>query len=139
VPETRNVRVIDRLPIPIRLSEDVPADVAAGAPLHFTVLKDFRMGGAVVLAEGAVVTGEIVEAARKKLLGGTRVMFRLKDVETTGGGKLALRAAAGRNAADGRRALEPIGASERSKDRAAVAGGIYLAYVDGDQTVSARK
>jgi hypothetical protein len=93
----------------------------------------------VVLAEGAVVTGEIVEAARKKLLGGSHVMFRLKDVETSGGGKLALRASSGRNADDGRRSLDPIGAPKRSKDLAAAAGGVYLAYVDGDQTVSARK
>jgi serine/threonine protein kinase len=137
VPESRMVAVLDRLPIPIRLAEDVPADAPAGTPLHFTVMHDFHAHGTVVVAGGAVVTGEIVEAERKGLLHGNRVMFRLKDVETTGGGKLALRASSSRNE-DSRR-MEPIGAPRRSREVAAAAGEVYLAYVDGDQTVAVKR
>ncbi len=136
---SETVTVLDRLPIPIRLSEDVPLDAPAGTPLHFTAAHDFHMHGAVVVAAGATVTGEIVESAHKRMLHGNRVMFRLKDVETTGGGKLALRASAGRNGEDGRRTLDPLSAPRRSRDLAGAAGELYMAYVDGDQTVTVKK
>ena len=138
VPGTQTVAVLDRLPIPMRLSEDVPADAEPGTPLHFTVMHDFHMHGAVVVAEGAVVTGEIV-SGRKKLLHSGRLMFRLKDVDTTGGGKLALRASPSRSGDNNQRALEPVGAARRARDQAAAAGEVYLAYVDGDQAVAVKK
>ena len=139
IPPPQMVAVLDRLPIPIRLTEDVPADVAVGTVLHFKVMKDFHMHGTVVVEEGATVTGEIVEAAHKKVLGAARPLFRLKDVDTTGGGKLALRASPGSRGDDGRRTMEPIGAPHRSKELAAAAGDVFLAYVDGEQSVAARK
>ncbi len=139
VPATAMVTVLDRLPITIRLAENVPADVPAGAPVHFTVAHDFRMRGAVVVAEGAVVTGEIVEAEHRKLIHRSQVMFRLKDVDTTGGGKLALRANM-RSDEDGRRNMETsLGNTRHSKDLAAPAGAEYLAFIDGDQTVPVKK
>ena len=127
------------MPVAIRLDEDVPADAPAGKPLRFTVAREFRVGNTVVLAQGAAVTGEVVEAAHKKLIGGNRVMFRLKDAVTTGGGKLVLRAMPARHGEDSRQSMESAGAAKRRKDVAAAAGAEYAAYVEGDQTVAVRK
>jgi hypothetical protein len=135
----QTVTVFDGLPIAIRLAEDVPADAPAGKTLRFTVVRDFHVRGTVVVAEGAVVTGEIVEAGRKKPIGGNRVMFRLKDADMVGGGKLALRANPQRRGEDSRRITDVLGAAKRSKDLAQAAGAEYLAYVEGDQTVTVRK
>jgi len=131
--------VSDGMPVAIRLDEDVPADAPAGKPLRFTVAREFRVGNTVVLAQGAAVTGEVVEAAHKKLIGGNRVMFRLKDAVTTGGGKLVLRAMPARHGEDSRQSMESAGAAKRRKDVAAAAGAEYAAYVEGDQTVAVRK
>jgi len=132
------VMVRDGLPIAIALEEDVPAGAPVGKALRFTVAGDFRVGGTLVVARNAVATGEIVEAARKKLIGGNRIVFRLKEVETVGGGKLALRATSQRSEPDNRRPLEVAG-GRKSKDLAAIAGTQYVAYVDGEQTLNVRR
>ena len=135
----QSVVVSDGMPIAIRLEEDVPTDAPAGKPLRFTVARQFREGNTVVLAQGAAVTGEIVEPARKRLIGGNRIMFRLKDADTTGGGKLELRASPLHHGEVNRMPLEPPAAAKRRKDVAAAAGAVYAAYVEGDQTVAVRK
>jgi serine/threonine protein kinase len=141
VPAAQTVTVSDGLPVAIRLSENVPADAPVGLPLHFTVVTGVEVGNTLVLAEGAPVTGEVVEAAHKKLvvLNGKGAIFRLKDVQTVSGSKLALRATALRRGEDSRRPLEPPGAARRSKELAAASGAEYTAYVDGDQAVTMRK
>ena len=139
VSAVRTVVVSDGMPIAIRLDEDVPADAPVGKPLRFTVAREFRAGSTVVLAQGAAVTGEIVEAARKRLIGGNRIMFRLKDADTVGGAKLELRASPARHGEDSRQPIEVAGGAKRRKDVAAAAGGEYAAYVEGDQTVAVRK
>jgi hypothetical protein len=80
-----------------------------------------------------------VEAARKRLIGGNRIMFRLKDADTVGGAKLELRASPARHGEDSRQPIEVAGGAKRRKDVAAAAGGEYAAYVEGDQTVAVRK
>jgi predicted Ser/Thr protein kinase len=130
----QNVVVKDGLPIEIRLTEDVPADVPADKLLHFTVMHELRVGNAVVLLEGAIVTGHIVDAAHKKLLGGKTVTYRLNDAETATGGKLALRALPIRHGEDSKRPLD-----KHTKELASPAGTQYIAYADGEQSVTARK
>jgi hypothetical protein len=127
------------MPIAIRLEEDVPADAPAGKPLRFTVAREFRAGNTVVLAKGAAVTGEIVAAVHRRLFLSTRMMFRLKDADTTGGGKLALRAMPEPHGEDSRQPIEVAGAAKHPKNLAAVAGAEYAAYVEGDQTVAVHK
>jgi hypothetical protein len=80
-----------------------------------------------------------VEAAHKKLIGGSRIMFRLKDAVTTGGGKLALRGTPVRHGEDSRQSMEPAGAAKHAKNLAAAAGTEYATYVEGEQTVAVRK
>jgi serine/threonine protein kinase len=128
----QTVAVFDGLPIPIRLAEDVPAGAPAGTPLRFTVVREFRMGPTAVVAEGAVVTGEVATA-------GNRVMYRLKDVDTVAGGKLALRATSRRRGDESRRITDVLGGAKPPKNLAAAAGSEYLAYVAGAQTVTVPK
>jgi serine/threonine-protein kinase len=136
-PGVQTVLVSDGMPVAIRLEEDVPADAPAGRALRFSVARELRAGDTVVLAQGAAVTGEIVEAAHKKLIGGNRIMFRLRDADTVGGGKLDLRALP-RHAQDSRQSIESAGGGRRRRDLAAAAGAEYAAYVEGDQTVAVR-
>jgi hypothetical protein len=110
----------------------VPAGAPAGTPLRFTVVREFRMGPTAVVAEGAVVTGEIA-------IVGNRVMFRLKDVDTVAGGKLALRATSRRRGEESRRITDVLGGAKPAKNLAAAAGSEYLAYVAGAQTLTVPK
>ena len=136
-PALQTVVVSDGMPISIKLAEDVPADAPADKPIRFTVSREFRIGNNVVLPEGAVINGVIVDAAHKKLIGGTKMSYRLKEADIPGGAKLTLRASSTKQGEDNRRPLEIPGA-KHAKDVAATAGSNYVAYVDGDQTVTVK-
>ena len=136
------VTVTDGSPIRIRLTADIPADAAEGQPVRFTTEEDFRAADLIVIPRGSVVTGAIVEGARKgKFLGigGGKMTFRLIQVSAAGGKRLNIRAAAGRRT-DGP-ATRPVdtGAQKHSKDVAAAAGAEYIAYIEGDQELSIQK
>jgi hypothetical protein len=130
------VNVSDAMPFSITLAEDVPADAEEGRALRFTVIDGLKIGDAVVIAKGAAVTGSVVDAGKKKMFGGSRITFRLLQVDATDGKKLNIRAEPSRGK-DGP-AKRPIdaGAKGKSKEIAAAAGSQYVAYVEGDQTVS---
>jgi serine/threonine-protein kinase len=137
--QTHTVRVIDGIQFPISLLEAVPVDVQPGQALRFQVDKDVRFGDAVVVAKGASVTGEVVDAAKKKLLvRAVKPTFRLLEVTAVDGSKLTIRATPvrrGEYKTD--RPLEPL-IPWRAKDVLAPAGGEFFAYFDGDQTVTVR-
>jgi len=87
------------------------------------------------------VTGKVVAAGGKKFLGmgGSKTSYELEKVEGVDGKKLNVRALAGRNA-DGAalHAFEtPNG--RKAKGYAALQGTEYIAYTEGDQTVSVQK
>jgi len=140
VPAAHPVEVADGLPFIIRLMEDVPNSPQAGQTLHFQATKDFRVGNIVVVAQGAAVTGEIIDAGKKKLLSkGPKPTFRLVQATAVDGSKLNLRATP---------AHHPDGKSDRSldvpghaspKEVAAAAGTEYIAYTEGAQTVSVKQ
>jgi len=139
-PKGPSVILYGGIPFEITLTEDVPVNVTPGQVLHFQVAKDFRMGGAVVIARGTPLTGQVVDAGegRKLLIKRSRATFRLSQVEAVDGSKLSIRAAPGRRATDkADRPIEPPG--HRSKDVLAPAGTSYLAFIDGDQTVTVRR
>ena len=56
----------------ILLAADIPAGIEPGTPVRFTVAKDLKVGDMVVIAKGASVTGSIVDAGGKKILGHRR-------------------------------------------------------------------
>jgi serine/threonine-protein kinase len=135
----KTVLAVGGIPFEIALLEDVDADCKPGQPLRFQVTKDVLAGDVVVVAKGALVTGVVVEAAKKKfLVHTTKPTFRLMEVAAADGSRLKVRATPGR-LGESRKdpSLEPIGGS-RSKDDLAPAGSRFHAYFDGDQPVTVR-
>ena len=132
------VPVLGGVPFEITLMEEVPNDPAEGLPLHFQAAKDYQVDGAVVIAKGAAVTGEMLAAGKKGILGrGGKPMFRLIAVDAVDGTKLKIKASPGRSSDKNERNIEPPG--HRGKESLAPAGSTYLAYFDGDQTVAVKK
>jgi serine/threonine protein kinase len=133
----RTIHILDGLPFEIRLLEAVPIGAEPGQGLRFQVDEDVRVDDAVVIAKGSVVTGEVVEAAKKRfLIRAAKPTFRLLEVTAANGSKLKIRATSGHradNKAD--RPIEPLVPS-RAKDVLAPAGSEFHAYFDGDQTVT---
>jgi serine/threonine protein kinase len=133
------VNVADSIPFYIQLAENVPADAEEGRPLRFTVSEGLKIGDAVVVAKGAMVTGSIVEAKKGGFMGGNKMTFQLALADAVDGKKLHVRAesAHGKNGPVKR----PIdsGAKGKTKEIAAAAGSQYVAYIDGEQTVSVHK
>ena len=136
VEKGRTVQILDAIPFPITLVEDVPAEPQPGQPLHFKAARDVLMGGEVVIAGGAAITGQIVDPGKKKLIGRSKPTYRLVDAVAVDGSRLKVRSAPGRHGdAPPDRPMEPIGAN-KSKDVLASAGSAFLAYFDGAQTVT---
>jgi serine/threonine-protein kinase len=136
-PATNTVTVPDALPFRIELAEDVPANAEPGRPIHFTVSQELKIGQTVVVPLHAEVAGEIVDGAKKKLIGGSKLTFRLKTVAAVGGAFLNLRVSpSGR---ENRRPLEISSSSKPPKGIAAVIGTEYIAYIAGEQTISLSK
>jgi serine/threonine protein kinase len=136
--DTRLVPLLGGVPFEITLMEEVPNDPAPGLELHFQAAKDYRVDGAVAIAEGAAVTGEVIGAGRKSILGrGGKPVFRLMTADAVDGTKLKVKSAPGRSSDKNEHNIEPPG--HRGKDSLAPAGSTYLAYFDGDQTVAVKK
>ncbi len=141
--QTTPVAVSDALPFVIILEQDVPADAPEGMGLSFTVSEGLKIGDKTVIAKGSTVTGSIAGESTKKgflgIKGGHKLTFRLVQAEAVDGKKLTVRAMAGRGE-DGVtiRSFE-TGKGSKPKGYAAVQGTLYVAYIDGDQTVAVRK
>jgi hypothetical protein len=138
-PASVPVNVTDAMPFSIKLAEDVPADAEEGHALHFIAIDGLKVGDAVVIAKGAAVTGSVLEAGKRKTFGGNKMTFRLLQVEAVDGWKLNIRSEPSRGK-DGP-AKRPIdaGAKGKTKEVAAASGSQYVAYIEGDQTVSVHK
>ena len=139
-PQTTNVVASDGMPFTIALAADVPSDADLGRPLRFTAVQDFRVKGVVVIPKGAAVTGQISETAKKKkflgIVGGGKLSFELLKAETAGGQQISVRALSVRRT-DGA-TQRPVETNTRtgSKDIVAAQGAEYIAYVDGEQSVT---
>jgi serine/threonine protein kinase len=125
-------------PLPISLLEDIPADAAPGLPLQFQVSREVRIGGALVIAKGALVTGEIVEKSKKKfIIKNAKPTYRLLQVTAADGSKLKVGATPGADGGKSDRQLDPSPAPP--KGFAAKTGNEFLGYLAGDQTVTLRR
>ena len=135
------VTLTDGIPFTITLAEDVPQNAEEGRPLRFTVASDVRVGDLVVISKGATVTGAIAQAGHKGTfgIGGTKMTMRLLVTDAVDGHKYRVRAQSARSA-DGKneRPVE-TNAKPKNKDLAATAGTEYIAYIDGDATLTVRK
>jgi hypothetical protein len=131
------------LPFVIVLGQDVPSDAPEGTALNFTVSEGLKIDDKTVIAKGAAVTGTITgESGKKKFLGiggGHKLMFRLAQAEAVDGKKLAVRALAGRSEEGVTVRPVDIGKGSKTKGYAAMQGTLYVAYIDGDQTVAVKK
>jgi len=135
------VTLSDGMAFTISLVEDIPQNAEEGRQIHFTVSKDIRVGDLVVIAKGASVVGEIAQTARKGTfgIGGAKATLRLLVVDAVDGKKYRVRAQSARSA-DGKNE-RPVETSTKpkTKDMAADAGTEYIAYIDGDVTISVKK
>jgi serine/threonine protein kinase len=135
------VTLTDGMPFSVLLAEDLPQNAEEGRPLRFTVARDVRVGDLVAIAKGATVTGEITQAGRKGTfgIGGSKMTMRLMVADAVDGHKYRVRAQSAR-AADGKneRPVETT-TKPKNKELAASAGTEYIAYIDGDVTVSVKK
>jgi hypothetical protein len=103
-------------------------------------LEELRAGDSVVVAKGATVTGVIVDGAKKKFLGiGGKMTFRLEQADSVDGHKLNVRVTPAKHTDGPAHRSVDTGSQKKSKDIAAAAGTEYIAYIEGDQTVSIRK
>jgi serine/threonine protein kinase len=136
------VTLIDGMAFTITLAEDIPQNAEESRPLHFTVAKDVHVGDLVVFAKGASVAGEIAQAARKGkfvVVPGAKMSFRLLLADAVDGHKYRVRAQSARGA-DGKneRPVE-TNVKPKNKDLVATTGTEYIAYIDGDVTLSIKK
>jgi serine/threonine-protein kinase len=135
--EAQTVSIASGTPVVTTLLEDVPADAPQGLRLRFQVSQDLVIGGVVVVAKGAIITGEIVEKSKRKfIIKSVKPTYRLFEVTAADGSKLKVRATPGNGKSE--RQLEPHGHAP-PKDLAAAAGDEFIAYFDGDQTVKVRR
>jgi hypothetical protein len=130
--------VPDGTPFTIALAADVPSDADIGRTLRFTAAQDLRVHGALVIPKGAAVAGQISETAKKKFLGigAGKLSFQLTRADAAGGQQINVRALAARRS-DGA-TQRPVETNTRtgSKDIAAAQGAQYIAYIDGEQSVT---
>ena len=134
------VTLTDGMPFTITLAEDLPQNTDEGRPLRFTVAKDVRVGDFVAIAKGGAVTGEVAQPERKGRLGfgGSKMTLRLLTVEAVDGHKYRIRAQSARGSDKNERPAE-TNVKPKNKDLVASAGTEYIAYIDGDVTVSVKK
>ena len=135
------VTLTDGLAFSITLAEDIPQNAEEGRPLRFTVTKDVRVGDMTVIAKGAAVTGEIAQTAHKGTfgIGGAKMTLRLLVAEAVDSHKYRVRAQSARGT-DGKneRPVE-TNVKPKNKDLVAASGTEYIAYIDGDVTLSVKK
>jgi serine/threonine-protein kinase len=138
-PAAESVTLQDGTLVRLSLAEDIPNDAKAGEPLRFKVAHELRIGADVVIADGAIATGTLVDGGKHKILGmGGKMTFRLHQVAAVNGRKVMLRATLrpNRDGID----KHPLNAGpHRPKDIASSAGTEYFGYIDGPQTVSVVK
>src|SRR5579864_1584995 len=131
------VTVADAAQFYIPLDDEVPADGSGSQTPSFTAREDLKIGDTVVMVKGAKVSGSIVWA-KKILMWGKKMTFRLIQADAVDGQKLKVRAT---EKHDGKADSRPFdtGKGPKSKQLAAAKGTEYTGYIDGNQTVSVRK
>jgi serine/threonine-protein kinase len=140
-PEPVTIPVVlgDGIAVRMTLAENILNDSAEGDAVRFRVTHDVRVGGAVVIRRGAEAIGLIVDGPHRRILGiGGKATFRLESVDAVGGQKVALRATE-EPKDDGlsKHALNSGGKKPRGV--AVAAGGEYVGYVSGSNTVIVKK
>ena len=122
----------------LSLATNVSNDPESGSALKFTVKQDVVVGGAMVIAAGSVVAGEVAGVKKGLPFRGGKPTFRLIAATAVDGTKISLRATPGAGSGDKvERVIEPPGRKDKSV--LAPAGTEYVGYVDGAHAVAVRK
>jgi len=130
----RQVLLPDGSPFAIALAADIPDNAKEGIQLRFTVVNDVRVGDSLVIAKGAVATGQITQA-KGRLMG--KMQLRLLTVSGVDGKLYKIRALSSRSQKVQERPVD-TGVKPKAEKSAADAGTQYIAYVDGDMQVTVR-
>jgi len=142
VVNTVSVTVPDSMPFYVTLDDDVTSDAQGGQQVTFTVRDGLKVGDDIVIGKGTKVTGSIMGEVGKKFLGmgSKKMMFRLMQAKAVDGQQVNVRATAGKGTKGGppERPFD-TGKGSKSKELAAPKGTEYIAYTDGEQSVSVRK
>jgi hypothetical protein len=137
------VKLNDALPLRILLSEDIPAAAPEGQALNFRVADGLQVGDTTVIAKGATVAGEVMgEVVKKRFLGiggHGKMSFRMLFAASVENEKIRVRATPSAKGDGPSSRPFDIGKESRSKDLTATRGSDYIAYIDGEQTVSIHK
>ena len=131
--EGKQVLLADGSPFAIALTADIPDNAKEGVQLRFASVADVRVGDSIVIAKGAVATGQITQG--KRLMG--KMQLRLLTVTGVDGKLYKIRALSSRTNKTQERPVE-TGVKPKGEKVAADAGTQYIAYVDGDMTVTVR-
>jgi serine/threonine-protein kinase len=131
--QTKQVVLADGSPFSIILSADIPEDAKPGLQLKFTVARDVVVGDSIVIAKGALVTGQISQGK------GFMKKMALKLLTVTGVDRNMhkIRALSSRSNKEPERPVE-TNVKPKGNKVAADAGFEYLAYVDGDMVVTVK-
>ena len=133
------VTVPDGKPFNITLAQDVPAKLSAGQKINFTITNDVKVGDVVVVAKGTALSGEVVDPGDPKkviiVINKGKATFKLTNVDSTGGTKLNIRSTPA-HTEKGDHQIEPQGS--KNKEVLAPTGTEYMAYIDGEQTVTVK-
>ena len=130
----RQVVLPDGSPFAIALAADIPDNAKEGIQLRFIVVNDVRVGDALVIAKGAVATGQITQA-KGRLMG--KMQLRLLTVSGVDGKLYKIRALSSRSQKVQERPVD-TGVKPKAEKSAADAGTQYIAYADGDMQVTVR-
>jgi hypothetical protein len=138
-PITATVNVPDGMPFVIALAIDVPENADSGTPLKFVAKNEFRVGDTVVIAAGAPITGVVVDGARKRVFGSSKMTLRLMEAEAVGGQKIKVRALPSRPRDGNSERPVETKAKPKGKGLIASAGSEYIGYIDGPQVITVHK
>ena len=126
LPETtKTILVADGTPISLVLDQDISADTGQGNEIVFAVTEDLKVNGQVVIVRGAGARGKVAERGRRKMIGSQKMTYRLLEVNTANGSTLKLRPVE-----------RPFENANKRKNLAAEKGGIFVGYVDGNQSLA---
>lgn len=126
------IPVPDATPVSLELQTEIPIDAEPGLALRFRVSGDVRVGGEIVIANGANATGELYAKEKKKrfiVARGTKITVQFNTVEAPDGAKLKLNGEP--------RAIESPGL--KSKTIAVAKGAMILAYTAGAQAIQPKR
>ena len=130
----KQVVLPDGSPFAIALAADIRDNAKEGAQLHFTVVNDVHVGDSLVIAKGGTATGEITQG-KGRLMG--KMQLRLATVSGVDGKLYKIRALSSRTNKNQERPVD-TGVKPKNDKSAADAGTQYIAYADGDMSITVR-